>query len=101
MTQVHLVEFKSPIHYLVYKLCFAVSQPLLAHGVFGLLGRLLYRCDQLLVLFVLLGVLVYDFGHDSYLLLFPNVLQNCKSVLLQLNMSFKGVFDSVHYTHQT
>jgi hypothetical protein len=51
-----------------------------------------------LVLFVLLGVLVDYFGHDCHLLLFPDLLQNRQSVLLQLDVGFEGVLDPVHCT---
>jgi len=52
--QVHLVQLQSPVHDLVYKLSFAVCEPLLTHGSFGLVGCVLYRCDQFLVFLVLL-----------------------------------------------
>ncbi len=61
--QVHLVQLQSPTHDLVYKLRFAVSEPLLTHGDFRLLGCVFDRRNQLLVLLVLLGVLANHFGH--------------------------------------
>lgn len=92
------MQLQSPTHDLVYKLRFAVGEPLLTHSSFGLLRCLLDRCYQFLVLFVLLGVLVDYFGHDCHLLLFPDLLQNRQSVLLQLDVGFEGVLDPVHCT---